>query len=207
MGLFSGKKNASGAQPDTPASVPDAAAPPPRPELMTAAAGASAPPPPKATPTASGEMDSASSTSSLTMVPPKKTVAQVLGEVTWLLTQSPVHKQLFIGDLEWFMMPPLLLEQFRVFHGKQHPVGVALWARVSQETDQRLRSGAFKLRPDEWKGGNIPWLIELVGPFGGTDEMMADLSAAIFPTETFNYHNINNAGQRVIDTYAPKPKS
>ena len=139
--------------------------------------------------------------------PPKKTVSQVLGEVTWLLTQSPVHKQLFIGDLEWFIMPPLLLEQFRIFNGPQHPVGVALWARVSEDTDKRLREGAFKLRVDEWKGGTIPWLIELIAPFGGQDEIMADFSAAIFPTEAFNFHRVDANGQRVVASFQPQPKS
>lgn len=139
--------------------------------------------------------------------PPKKTVSQVLGEVTWLLTQSPIHKQLFIGDLEWFIMPPLLLEQFRIFHGEKHPVGVALWANVSVDTDKRLREGAFKLRPDEWKGGNIPWLIELVAPFGGHEEILADLSAAIFPKSAFNYHRVDSDGKRVVATHAPKPVS
>ncbi|GAB5457605.1 MAG: hypothetical protein Hens3KO_06350 [Henriciella sp.] len=134
---------------------------------------------------------------------PKKTVSQVLGEITWLLTQSPIHKQLFIGDLEWFAMPPLLLEQFRVFHGKEHPAGVALWARVSEETDQRLRHGAFKLRPDEWKSGDIPWLIELVAPFGGQQEMMADLSAALFPNEAYNYHQVGPDGSREVVQFEP----
>ena len=46
-----------------------------------------------------------------------KTVAQVLGEIVWLLSQSPAHRQLFISDLEWFCMPAILLEQFRMFHG------------------------------------------------------------------------------------------
>ena len=137
----------------------------------------------------------------------KKTVSQVLGEVTWLLTQSPVHKQLFIGDLEWFVMPALLLEQFRMFHGEKHPVAVALWARVSEDTDRRLREGAFKLRPDEWKGGSIPWLIELVAPFGGHEEILADLSAAIFPASAFNYHKVNETGQRVVASYSPAPKN
>lgn len=138
------------------------------------------------------------------MEAPKKTVSQVLGEVTWLLTQSPVHKQLFIGDLEWFVMPAVLLEQFRIFHGEQHPVGVALWARVSEETDARLRGGAFKLRADEWKGGTIPWLIELIAPFGGQEEIMADLSAAIFPTEAFNFHFVDPNGQRVVKQFNPQ---
>jgi cytolysin-activating lysine-acyltransferase len=133
----------------------------------------------------------------------KKTVAQVLGEVTWLLTQSPVHKQLFIGDLEWFVMPAVLLEQFRIFNGPQHPVAFALWARVSEETEQRLEAGAHKLRPDEWKGGDRAWLIEVVAPFGGHDEILADMSKNIFAGETFKYHSVNDAGQRVVLEHSP----
>lgn len=135
---------------------------------------------------------------------PKKTVSQVLGEITWLLSQSPVHKQLFISDLEWFVMPAVLLEQFRIFNGKDHPVGVALWARVSDETQQRLINGGYKLRPDEWKSGNNPWLIELIAPFGGQDEMLADFSAHIFPTEAFSYHHVSPQGERSVAKYEPK---
>jgi cytolysin-activating lysine-acyltransferase len=132
---------------------------------------------------------------------PKKTVAQVLGEVTWLLTQSPIHKQLFVGDLEWFVMPPVLLEQFRIFNGPQHPVGVALYARVGADTDARLEAGAHKLRADEWKCGDQGWLIELVAPFGGQDELLADFAAAIFPNETFKMHRIGEGGAREVVTY------
>ena len=132
---------------------------------------------------------------------PQKTVSQVLGEITWLLTQSPVHKQLFVGDLEWFVMPPVLLEQFRIFNGPQHPVGVALWARVSEETETRLEAGAHKLRADEWKSGDRPWMIELVAPFGGQDEMIADLAKAVFANEAFKFHRLNEAGQREVTEY------
>lgn len=130
--------------------------------------------------------------------PGNKTVSHVLGEIVWLLSQSPLHKQLFISDLEWFVMPPVLLEQFRIFNGPQHPVGVALWARVSDETEQRLEAGAHKLRPDEWRGGDRAWLIELISPFGGQDEMMADFARNIFPSQAFKYHAVDEAGRRVV---------
>ena len=45
----------------------------------------------------------------------EKTVSEMLGEITWLLTQSPIHKQLFVGDLEWFCMPPIIHRTFRMF--------------------------------------------------------------------------------------------
>lgn len=66
------------------------------------------------------------------------TVASVLGEITWLMSQSPAHRQMFISDLEWLIMPPLLLGQFRLFHAPVPGAGaVATWA-----TEAPARSGA-----------------------------------------------------------------
>ncbi|MBX9803520.1 MAG: toxin-activating lysine-acyltransferase [Caulobacteraceae bacterium] len=139
--------------------------------------------------------------------PSPKTVSQVLGEIVWLMSQSPIHKQLFIGDLEWFAMPAIVLEQFRIFHGPNTPAAVAFWAYVSEETEKRLQSGADKLRPDEWKGGDRPWLIELVAPFGATEEILADLSKTVFGDKAFRYHSVNSNGQRVVSVYeAPAAK-
>lgn len=127
-----------------------------------------------------------------------KTVAQMLGEIVWLLTQSPVHKQMFIGDLEWFCMPAVLLEQYRVFYGPNAPAAVALWARVADETDARLREGGGKLRPDEWNSGENAWLIELVTPFGGVEEILNDLAVTVFGGQSFKYHTLDASGQRTV---------
>ena len=69
---------------------------------------------------------------------PKPTVSHMLGELTWVLSQSPAHKHFAIGDLEWLVMPAILLEQFRVFHGDKHPLGFALWAYLSEEAETRM---------------------------------------------------------------------
>jgi cytolysin-activating lysine-acyltransferase len=127
----------------------------------------------------------------------------MLGEITWLLTQSPTHKQLFVGDLEWFCMPPLMLEQFRLFYGPSTPAAVALWAFVSDETDQRLAAGGYRLRPDEWKAGDNLWLIELVAPFGAQDEILVDLSRNVFPDRAFKFHRLGANGQREVATFEP----
>lgn len=132
---------------------------------------------------------------------PPKTVSQMLGEIVWLMSQSPIHKQLFIGDLEWFAMPAVLLEQFRVFYGPNAPAAVAFWARVSEETERRLENGAEKIRPDEWANGDRPWLIELVAPFGAQDEILADLSESVFAGKPFRFHTTGSDGQRMVKTY------
>lgn len=132
---------------------------------------------------------------------PPKTVSQMLGEITWLMSQSPLHRQLFISDLEWFAMPALLHEQYRVFYGPNAPAAVALWASVSDEVQARLENGAMKLRPDEWRSGDHVWLIELVAPFGGVDEILADLAANVFLGRSFRYHTTTPEGARVVKVF------
>lgn len=48
---------------------------------------------------------------------PPKTVSHVLGEIVWLFGESPLHQNLAIKDLKWLVMPPVLLEQFRIYPG------------------------------------------------------------------------------------------
>lgn len=129
-----------------------------------------------------------------------KTVSHMLGEITWLLSQSKVHKNLFIADLEWMVMPAILLEQFRIFYGPKSPAAVAIWAYVSPQTDERLRDGQSRLKADEWKAGEIPWLIELIAPFGAEAEILEDLSKSVFNGKPFHYHMAKD-GQRTVETY------
>ena len=137
---------------------------------------------------------------------PPKTVSHVLGEITWLLSQSPLHKNLFISDLEWMVMPAILLEQFRIYHGpNQQPAGLVLWGSVSDETEQRLINHQVKLAPQEWNGGSNLWLIEMVAPFGGQEEMLADAAVTIFKGRSFKYQRTGARGPEVVTHEAGQP--
>jgi cytolysin-activating lysine-acyltransferase len=103
--------------------------------------------------------------------PAPKTVAQVLGEIIWLMTQSPRHKATPLGDLEWLLMPAILLRQFRIFYQGEQPVGVALWALADDLVAQRIDAGDTRLSAVEWKSGTKLRIVELVAPFGGEAEM------------------------------------
>lgn len=133
-----------------------------------------------------------------------KTVSHVLGEITWLLSQSPLHKNLFISDLEWMVMPAILHEQFRIYPGPNgQPGGLVLWGSVSDETEQRLVNQQVKLAPHEWKGGDNLWLIEMVAPFGGHEEILAEAAATIFKGKSFKYHRTGPHGPEVV-THSPQ---
>ena len=133
----------------------------------------------------------------------KPTVSHMLGEVTWLLSQSPAHKHFAIGDLEWLAMPAILMEQFRVFHGDNHPLGFALWAYLSEDAEARLAGavaagGGARLRPDDWKSGDRLWLVELVAPSATpdnklTEAMVADLVQNVFKSRSFKLHSLDPA--------------
>ena len=110
--------------------------------------------------------------------PPPKTVAQVLGEITWLMTQSPRHKAIPLGDLEWLLMPAILLRQFRIFYKGEQPVGVVLWALVDDLVAKRIDANDKRLTAVEWKSGTSLRIIELVAPFGGEAEMRAQVGAS-----------------------------
>jgi cytolysin-activating lysine-acyltransferase len=103
--------------------------------------------------------------------PPSKTVAQVLGEITWLMTQSPRHKAVPLGDLEWLLMPAILLRQFRIFYHGEQPVGVALWALADDLVAKRIDASDKRLAAVEWKSGSNMRIIDIVAPFGGEAEM------------------------------------
>jgi cytolysin-activating lysine-acyltransferase len=107
--------------------------------------------------------------------PPPKTVSQVLGEITWLMTQSPRHKAIPLGDLEWLLMPAILLRQFRIFYKGEQPVGVALWALADDLVAKRIDANDKRLTAVEWKSGSKLRIVELVAPFGGEAEMRAQV--------------------------------
>jgi cytolysin-activating lysine-acyltransferase len=103
--------------------------------------------------------------------PTPKTVSQVLGEIAWLMTQSPRHKSIPLGDLEFLLMPAILLKQFRIFYKGEQPVGVGLWALVDDLVAKRIDAGDKRLTAVEWKSGTNIRIIDVVAPFGAEAEM------------------------------------
>ncbi len=124
--------------------------------------------------------------------PKHRTVSEVLGEIVWLFSQSPHHKTFFISDLEWLAMTPIVLQQFRIFYAPQRPIGVALWARVAPHVAERLATGNARLSPQDWKSGDELWLVDIVAPFGGKDEMLKDLKLNVFPQEAIKFAGVKD---------------
>jgi cytolysin-activating lysine-acyltransferase len=153
-----------------------------------------------------------------------RTVAEALGQIVWLLSQSPLHKELHIKDLEWSFMPAVIHEQFRIFRFgplpgsdkleipaaaaqgitksgiEQMPLGVAIWARLSAEAEAKLEKREH-LTLAEWNSGDRVWLVEMISPFANKENklneiMLVDLIQGPFATTPFNLHRTDPATGR-----------
>jgi cytolysin-activating lysine-acyltransferase len=141
---------------------------------------------------------------------PPPTVSHVLGEMAWLLTQSPLHKALALGDLEWLVMPALILRQFYIFRDGERPVGLALWAKCDAAAEAKLERGMIepenRLSLEEWKSGPAIWLVDLIAPFASQENrhreiMIADLISGPLSGQSFKFHVTDPAtGTRTVQT-------
>jgi cytolysin-activating lysine-acyltransferase len=131
--------------------------------------------------------------------PGERTMGRMLGEMVWLMTQSPAHKHFSLADLEWMVMPPLALGQYRIFRNGEQPLGVALWAYLNPESEQKLEGGATRLMPQEWaqgmridpehgmvsgEGGTL-WLIDIICPGHTAENKLADICLHDLMTSVF----------------------
>lgn len=110
----------------------------------------------------------------------------LLGPVTWLYMNSRFHKHVFTNDLEWLVLPPIVLNQCKLYVKGDAPIAYVSWAFVSDDVAERLKTGSNRLAPHEWKSGEQLWLIDVAAPFGGLKELIQDLKENVFPDQDIN---------------------
>jgi cytolysin-activating lysine-acyltransferase len=138
-----------------------------------------------------------------------KLVAASIGDMVVVLSRSPAHKHCFLADIEWMVLPPVFAGQFYIAEaahkerGVRAPIAIVTWALVSKEIDARLREAAgqrVRLRPDEWKSGDIGWLIDAVGDGKGLDAALQWLKAGPFKERPLNLVTQGKQGSPVAST-------
>lgn len=133
-------------------------------------------------------------------------VAANFGNIVTVLMQSPGHKERKLSDLRDIVLPALINNQFRVAEahkrGSGHtiPVGIILWARVSDEVDQRLSDVEqvdVNLSADDWVSGEQLWIMEIVGEQRFIASMLKDLQQKDFKGKTVKYRQQTENGIKV----------
>ena len=99
-----------------------------------------------------------------------KTVAAVLGEIVWLMSQSKEHRHLTVADIETMVMPPILLKQFRIFYKRGQPIAAVLYARTSKSVADRWAEGSRAINTSEWNCGSITITTVVISLFDHKDD-------------------------------------
>ncbi|GJL61948.1 MAG: hypothetical protein NPIRA04_06020 [Nitrospirales bacterium] len=121
------------------------------------------------------------------------------GEMVALLSRSPIYRHMSLADLEWLVIPALMTNQVTTIRGKLKdqqgltiPLGLAMWAQVSEDVDKKLEAQKeanipFRLAPQEWKSGDIPWLLAVVAPKEAGQALVMKLEETVFQGKTLKH--------------------
>ena len=104
-----------------------------------------------------------------------------------VLMKSNPYRTMPLNQVEGLVVPMIMTGQFAIMdaevNGQLTPVAVAFWALVSPEVDQRLSDPSIavpKLAPDEWRSGEITWLLDVVGHPDAAKQLIGQLNAGPF---------------------------
>ena len=143
------------------------------------------------TPTTLSTEQLASATKELAKLP-------ILGPAMWLLARDAQRRYTFVADIDWRFLPPIVLDQCRLFTKAELPWAFATWAFVSDAVHERLKTAAPVIAPHEWKSGPHAWLVDVVAPFGDQLSTAQDVAKSIAPGQTVNAWLPDAQGQLAV---------
>jgi cytolysin-activating lysine-acyltransferase len=126
----------------------------------------------------------------------------LLGAVSWLMMQQGATRHTLLSELEWRVMPALVLDQAKLFMRDNAPVAYVSWARLSEDVAKRYKQAPHHLSASDWKSGEQIWIVDLYAPFGGMQEVMKDLREFVFPGQEIHQFTLGGDGQVKAMTWA-----
>ncbi len=88
--------------------------------------------------------------------------------MTWLMGQSDQHCNWTIEDVHRLIIPPVALQQFRIWQVEHQPVGFVTWGLFNEETESGYLAGSRKIQPDDWNAGDRLWLVDFIAPLAAS---------------------------------------
>ena len=127
----------------------------------------------------------------------------LLGAVSWLMLQQTATRHTLLSELEWRVMPALVLDQAKLFMRENAPIAYVSWACLSEEAAMRYQKAPHHLSAADWKSGDQIWIVDLCAPFGGMPEVMKNLRESIFAGQSIHQLSLGREGQIQPITWPP----
>lgn len=107
-------------------------------------------------------------------------MAERLGEIVWLMLESPGYEDADLERVEALMLCPLMLDQLRVFRRGGRPIGMVAWAFLDDAAEARyLETGL--VGADDWRSGDRFWFTDFLAPFGDVARLTREATRFIPP--------------------------
>ena len=103
-------------------------------------------------------------------------VRESFGKVVMSMMMLPRYRHQTLGDLQHLVLEPLIRDRIAIAQRTgddlqaQDIAGVAIWASVSDEAEERLRdqirggNWPLRLRAEDWNSGTNNWLLDVIAP-------------------------------------------
>jgi len=125
----------------------------------------------------------------------------LLGAVAWLMMQQSTTRHTLLSELEWRVMPPLVLDQAKLYVRDEAPIAYVSWARLSEAAAKRYQQSPHHLTSGDWQSGSQNWLIDLCTPFGGGSDIITELRQTVFKGQPLHQFSLGANGQLTTMTW------
>jgi cytolysin-activating lysine-acyltransferase len=127
----------------------------------------------------------------------------LLGPAAWLMGRDELKRFTFMADIDWLLLPPLVLDQCKLYSKQELPWAFFTWAFVNDAVHARLQSAEAKIAPHEWKSGQHTWIISAIAPFGDMENLLTDVCKTSLQGKTVSAFVLGANGESVIRNIKP----
>lgn len=145
-----------------------------------------------------------------------KDIAAGLGQIMSLLMRARPYRHTMLYELETILMPAIVTRQFRIAESLMPdrkavlPIAAVTWALVSPEVDKRLTEALdqpIKLKPEEWRSGNIAWIVEAIGEQQAISSLLQHLKQTELKDNTVRMRVRGQDGKPAIGRVELQPEA
>tara|TARA_R100001460_G_scaffold10335_4_gene24448 strand:- start:586 stop:990 length:405 start_codon:yes stop_codon:yes gene_type:complete len=100
--------------------------------------------------------------------------SEALGKIVWLMGHSRHHHTFRVQDCFRVMIPAIANHHYRIWEGKQHPLGCMTWAWLNEENHNKYLAGQKIIESTDFTGGDNLWIVDIICPFGNVRQLLSE---------------------------------
>ena len=112
-------------------------------------------------------------------VPTSEEFTRTMGQICWLMTLSPAHRDRPISLIEAHVSAPLMFKQVRVYLKDKQPLAAVTWAYASDEVKRKIAEGNHVMGLNDWRSGPEVVVVDCISPFAPSETFVNQFMAQV----------------------------